>query len=127
MEFNKAIDNLMGLVTGSKDPLALNAVMEVQKHLILIQEENRQLREEIHSLKNDRITESNLVYKNHAYYKMDNDDNAYCSKCFETERKLITLSKQAPMLSTTYEFKCPNCNNKFDSGIIHNLNTDIPF
>lgn len=127
MDFKTALNNVMGLASGSKDPLALQAVLEVQRQLIAIQEENRELREENHKLKNERITEGNLVYKNNAYYKIGDEDKAYCSRCFDADKKLITLTKQIPVLSTTFQFKCPNCNNTFDSEIKHNQDTSIPF
>ncbi|MEO2552971.1 hypothetical protein [Enterococcus casseliflavus] len=92
MDFNKAIENLIGLATGSKDPLALNAVMEVQKQLILIQEENRVLREELHDLKNDRIIESQLEYKD-GYYVRNTDGRMFCSKCWDSEKKMISTSE----------------------------------
>ncbi len=104
MDFNKAIENLIGLATGSKDPLALSAVMEVQKQLILIQEDNRVLREELHNLKNDRIIESQLVYKD-GYYVRNTDGRTFCSKCWDSDRKLIST------IEGEFGKFCPVCDN----------------
>lgn len=102
MGFYKALDNLMGWATVSKDPQALSAVMEFQRQLIQIQEENRLLREENHEFKNEKIIESQLVYKE-GYYVRTTDQRKICSKCWDKDRKMIST------ITGDYGQFCPVC------------------
>lgn len=73
---------MISLVTGSNDPIALNAVMEVQRQLIEIHEENWVLREELPDLKNERIISAELEYRE-GVYKKGSEDNMMlvCDVC----------------------------------------------
>ena len=59
-------DNMLGLVTGTNDPVTLKAVIEVQKEMSQLLQENQELRQEIHDLKNVQILRSE-VKKNRKY------------------------------------------------------------
>jgi len=83
-------DNMLGLVTGTNDPTTLKAVIEVQKEMSQLLQENQNLRQEIHDLKNERLMDSELELIGHFLYKKhDNSNQAYCLKCWDSERKLI--------------------------------------
>lgn len=124
MDFGDALDRMIGLATGSKDPVALNAVMEVQRQLVLIQEENRKLRFENEEMKNEKILSSQIEHKNNAYYKKG-EDIPYCTRCYDVDKKLVTMSARIRLYSDTYTFVCPNCKNEYDSGVSHGQNTSI--
>ena len=68
MELQESFWKILDLVTGSNDPLLLKSVIEVQWELVVLQEENRNLRNEIHDLKNVEIIKSELEYKGCEYY-----------------------------------------------------------
>lgn len=83
-------DNMLGLVTGTNDPVTLKAVIEVQKEMSQLLQENQELRQEIHDLKNEQILDSELELDKHFLYKKhDNTNQPYCLKCWDSDRKLI--------------------------------------
>lgn len=62
-------DNMLGLVTGTNDPVTLKAVIEVQKEMSQLLQENQELRQEIHDLKNVQILRSEVKKIGNTYYK----------------------------------------------------------
>lgn len=125
MSITNTLTKMYDLVSGSNDPVLLKAVMEVQQDLIKIQEENRDLRQQVNDFKNEKILKSELTYKNNAYFKNENLKQAFCTNCYDKESKLITMKWHAHHYSTEYTFICPNCKNEFDSEIKHNIDTDF--
>lgn len=113
MDISKSLENLIALATGSKDPIALNAVMEVQRQLIVIQEENRNLRQDIHELKNLQIVESELEYCEGVYRK---NDAIYCSICW-ADKKLIRVRYFESDYENYKVFFCDVCNKRLFSNI----------
>lgn len=127
MGLNESIDKMMGLATGSRDPQALNAVMEVQRQLIQIQSENKTLRERIEELENEKILSNELEYKNNVYYRKGEENKPYCKRCYDVDKKLVTLDWTIDLYSSTYTFRCPECENTYGSGIEHHQDTHIEF
>lgn len=101
-------DNMLGLVTGTNDPVTLKAVIEVQKEMSLLLQENQELRQEIHDLKNEQILDSELELDRHFLYKKhDKTNQPYCLKCWDSEKKLIRA-----IIVDYYGVamgKCPSC------------------
>lgn len=112
MGIQESFDKMLALVSGSSDPMLLKSVMEVQRELVSLQEENRQLRQKNNELQNIDILRSELEYKGNAYYH--SDDGPYCTTCFDRDGKLIRL-----ILEKKYgeEFKIGRCSNCKASGI----------
>lgn len=89
MSVTEKLTSALEIVAGTKDVLAIQAVIEVQKDLSLILEENRELREENHRLKNIDILRQELSYKGNSYYK--GVEGPFCTTCFDNDGKLIRL------------------------------------
>lgn len=118
MDLNKAIGTMMSFASGSKDFQLLNAVMEIQKELISIQNENRDLRMENHELKNIDITRGHLVKKVNCYYK--DDEGPFCTNCFDSEGKLIYLILDPVNGKKAVFGRCPHCKTeKIETNIIN--------
>lgn len=107
MDFAKSLEKMIGLASGSNDPVAMKAVMDVQRELIQIQEENRRLRIENHELKNIDIMRSELSKQGNVYYK--GEDGPYCMTCFDSEGKLIHLIVSPERGKKRVFGKCSNC------------------
>lgn len=122
MGLGSALEKMTDYVTGSKDPQLLTAVMEVQRELIAIQEENRALRQKVIDLENIDIISSELIYRGNCYYR--NYDGPFCTKCFDDEGKLIRMSVKGWYL--TIEAKCPKCNNEVLTDIIKVRDSETP-
>ena len=59
-------------------------------------EENRTLKDEVRSLKEQLQTKAKLTFKNNVYYIVEEDvseEGPYCSACHDTDRKLVRLHK----------------------------------
>lgn len=125
MGFTNSLEKMIQLATGSKDPVAMSAVMDVQKELISIQEENRKLREENHELKNEKILSSELIFEDNLLYKKGNKERVYCSRCYESENKLISMHRHTLSFSTTYTYECPECKIEVDTDVPHGVDTSL--
>ena len=107
MGVQEKFDYMLGLVTGSNDPVLLKSVMEVQRELISIQEENRNLRSEIHDLKNESIIESEMVFRDGVYLKVN---DVFCSTCWDRDKKLVRVRKYSETASQCgVIFYCDTC------------------
>ncbi|MDT2805254.1 hypothetical protein [Vagococcus lutrae] len=128
MALQDSFERMLDLVSGSNDPILLKSVIEVQRELSALEEENRKLRQEIHDLKNKRLLETELEYRNNAYFKKNNKEIPYCSRCYNVDERLVIMTKNVlPLISTTYTFECPECKRQYDSEILHHVNVDINF
>lgn len=128
MGLQDSFERMLDLVSGSNDPILLKSVIEVQRELSALEEENRKLRQEIHDLKNKKILETELEYSNNAYFKKDNKGIPYCSRCYDVDGRLVIMNKKVfPLISTTYTFDCPECKRQYDSKILHHKDVDISF
>lgn len=107
MGLQESFDKMLGLVTGSNDPMLLKSVIEVQRELVGLQEENRNLRSEIHDLKNVEIIKSELKYKGNAYYK--GEEGPFCTNCFDVTGKLVRLQLIRIYGNSMIEGSCTNC------------------
>lgn len=125
-DIKELLKDAKNMATGANDLQLKSLLLDIQDKVFELQEENRKLRDEIHELRNVKLIDSQLEFKNNAYYKIG-AKIPYCSKCYEVDRKLVTLSATVPMYSTTYVFNCPNCKNEYDSGIEHKQNTTLDF
>ena len=112
MGFNESLEKMIGLATGSRDPIAMSAVMEVQKELIKIQEENRNLRLKVHELENERILDSELEFHGGVYTRKS-DKRKFCAKCWDNDKKLNSVIEH-----DMYGYWCSTC--KFGYPYIEN-------
>lgn len=107
MGVQEKFDYMVGLVTGSNDPVLLKSVMEVQRELISIQEENRELRNEIHELKNEKILEGDLEYHQGVYTK---GNDTYCAVCWDRDKRLSRVRSVKMDENGATAFICDVCN-----------------
>lgn len=106
MGLGSALEKMTDYVTGSKDPQLLTAVMEVQRELIAIQEENRVLRQKIIDLENDKIADGELTFRNGVYEK---GNDVYCSVCWDRDRKLVRVRKVQKTADGFTSYSCDVC------------------
>lgn len=89
---------------------------DVKLRLADVMGENADLKTEILSLKAQNNTEKNLIAKGNMYYDEDGD-GPFCTGCFDIKQKLVRLAKQSEPFSELGEYKCPGCNEFFNSKI----------
>ncbi len=90
--------------TGANDLQLKQILSDIQGKVYELQEENRDLREEIENLKNIDIVRGELKKKGNAYYKAD--EGPYCLTCFDSEGKLVNLILST---KTAVKFKIGRC------------------
>ncbi|AMF92405.1 hypothetical protein AL536_02690 [Vibrio fluvialis] len=74
-----------------------------------VMEQNSTLKLEVNELKNSQGNNlSQLEFRDFAYYGANND-GPFCSACYETKNKQVTLSKVSGTFSTFGHHKCPSC------------------
>lgn len=114
-----------------KDPdLKIQIADLVQKNIAL-SKNNDKLTKEIDKLSSIKETQANLfVEGNHYLLKVnENKDGPFCTKCWDSENKLIRLHKRWED-NGVIAFTCPNCNTNTQIGeeprvIHHNRAEDI--
>lgn len=95
------------LATGANDLQLKSLLLDIQGAVYDLQEENRNLRDEIHELKNSSITDSELVFRDGVYKK---DSDVYCSVCWDKDKRLSRVRKVKKDSSGNVAFSCDVCN-----------------
>lgn len=111
-------DNMLGLVTGTNDPVTLKAVIEVQKEMSQLLQENQELRQEIHDLKNVQILRSEVKKIGNTYYK--GEESPFCTNCFDTKGILVHLILDPEVRVKVVVGRCPNCKtDKIETNVLN--------
>ena len=84
--------------------------------LVEIMEENAELKKEIQLIKGHAQESNDFVLKNSMYYK-ENGDRPFCTGCYDTKRQPVRLIKQKSPFNTFGEYKCPACDEFYNSKI----------
>src|SRR5690554_4040565 len=99
----------------------MEALSEAKTRLIDAQEVNNELRDRIKELETIRDLRAEIVLESNVYVPVNEEVPRYgkwpwCSKCFETTGKLISLHHKVSSAfsvggrsSTSYKWECPNC------------------
>lgn len=102
LEIKELIVDLRSQIVDHKSNL-----IDFQEQIVLLKQENNKLKEKIADLENNN---DEVIFKNGAYFK-NNENQAFCSCCYETKGKLITLNSLKPEFSHVGNMICPNCQN----------------
>ncbi len=81
-----------------------------------ILEENATLKKELQIIKSQSEEISDFILKDSMYYK-ENGDGPFCTGCYDTKRQPVRLAKQKSPFNTFGEFKCPACDEFYNSKI----------
>ena len=119
-DIKELLKDAKNFAAGANDLQLKSILLDIQDKIFELQEENRELKIELHDLKNKNILESELEYRNNAYFKENNEEIPYCSRCYDVDKKLVIMESWAPYSSPNYEYKCPQCKNSYDSLIPYN-------
>jgi len=88
-------------------------IADTKLSLAQVTEENAQLKSELTKLKHSRgETESELIYKDFAYYS-ESEDGPFCSGCYDTKKQKIRLTAETGHFKTFGSHKCPICKQYF--------------
>jgi hypothetical protein len=86
----------------------LRQLLKVQQEAMALLEENRALKEQLRERdERERLT-AQLVYRDNAYWLRDGEkERAYCLRCWDADRKLVTL------LVGDGTYSCLNCGKRW--------------
>ena len=111
MGITDSFSSLKDVLIGIDNVHAIGTLMELQQQAYSILDENRELRLKFEEIERANEISGNLSFKNGAYYLQD-DENPYCSNCWDLDKKLVHLTK-APGGTRLGNKKCPACANFF--------------
>ena len=100
-----------------KDPDLKIKINELYGENIELKEKNYNLRRELEKIKDFSNIKSRLIHEDNHYFLKDGDnkDGPYCTKCLDSENKLIRLHKGNLIEGVQY-FTCPNCKTQTSTG-----------
>ena len=101
-DIKELLKDAKDIATGANDLQLKSMLLDIQGAVYELQEENRDLRDEIKDLKNQKIADEDLVIDG-AVYKRQSDGRLFCSKCWDDEKKLISIAE------TNIGYHCPKC------------------
>jgi hypothetical protein len=94
----------MGVYEGIKDAVSMiqktdnielyRTILDIQKECLDLLEENRNFKERIRILEEEKTKNQALIVKGHCYYIEMNDgnlDGPFCTTCWDRDRKLIRM------------------------------------
>lgn len=126
-DIKELLKDAKDIATGANDLQLKSKLLDIQDFVFELQEQNKELRDELNDLKNMDILTSELEYKNNAYYRNEDYEKPYCTKCFDVDKHLVIMKKWVSIHSRNYKFNCPNCKNDVDSTIEHHKDISIRF
>lgn len=97
------------LATGITDMELKSKINEIINAMYELQDENRDLREENHELKNAQRLTARLDFRDNAYY--DGEVGPYCSACWDGNNKLVRMKMTGNGWNEYLSAKCPHCKN----------------
>jgi len=103
-----AIANLNLELSNAKLALAgsIGEMAELKAESSELKAENRELKEKIRELETQ--PQEKLLLKNGLYYKEDGD-GAFCTACYDDNRKKIRVVEMARAVSSAGKYRCPVC------------------
>lgn len=111
VEMSESLRKMMALISGSKDPAAISAVMEVQQQIVTLMEEDRKLRNKNIQLENQLLDKASLKFHDNCYWR--GNGGPFCSRCFDVDGLLVRMADVSNSEYTTwYIYECNNCKSK---------------
>lgn len=101
------LKDIIALSKGISNMELNNKILELQSTFYELNDENRDLRNELHELKNAKLTENKLEYRNGVYSK---DDGVFCGVCWDRDNKLVRARQtHNPDDQGNKVFQCDAC------------------
>lgn len=96
MSLYEGIKDVASIVQKADNIELYKKILDLQKEVLDIIEENKILKEKIMQLEKNDYLQKNLILKNECYYlNKDNGelDGPYCTTCWDKDKKLIRMTK----------------------------------
>lgn len=108
-DLKELLKDAKNFATGANDLQLKGVLLDIQDAVYELQEENRSLRNRIHDLENERIVESELIYRDGVYLK---GKDVFCSACWDNSKKLVRVREDKRYKGSTIDvlFRCDVCN-----------------
>lgn len=89
-DIKEMLKDARNLASGANDYQTVNLLKDIQIEVFDLLEENRKLRDELHELKNVKLTDEELEYHNGVYTK---GKDVYCGVCWDRDKRLARVRK----------------------------------
>ena len=97
------------LATGANDLQLKSNLLDIQGLVFDLQEENRELRNNLNDLKNENLLGLDLEYMNGVYRSLSNSKDIYCSVCWDRDKNLSRVRKVRQNDLGKTNFSCDVC------------------
>lgn len=97
------------LATGANDLQLKSNLLDIQGLVFDLQEENRELRNNLNDLKNENLLGLDLEYMNGVYRSLSNSKDIYCSVCWDRDKNLSRVRKVRQNDLGKTDFSCEVC------------------
>lgn len=123
MGWYEAIKDGISLAQKADNLPLVQSLIDAQKQIMDLQQENNQLKEEIKKLKEIEDLSQKIERHEDAYITLKDDESKriYCSCCWDTKRILVQGN-----ITNTGKYRCPACGNDgyFDRKAFHKGQAD---
>jgi hypothetical protein len=84
-------------------------LLDVMKQCLDLQEDNRKIKAENDNLVELLKIKDELIYKQNAYWKKNDNDGPFCTRCWDKHKDLIRMVNDRNIY-----FNCPECKNSYN-------------
>lgn len=99
------------IVQASDNMELLKTFMEIQAGYMEIMKELEEKKERIRKLEEQLENKAKLKLSDKGYYEREGSSTKYCSRCYEVDEKLVSLSVVDDGW-THAKYVCPNCSHE---------------
>lgn len=105
-DIKELLRDAKNFATGANDLQLKSVVLDIQDKVFELQEENRNLRDRINELKNEKLIESEMEYCNGVYKKKN---SFFCTVCWDKDKRLSRVRKVEKDSQGNTVFSCDVC------------------
>jgi len=92
-------------------------ILDLQSEIMKLVEENNELKTKIKELESKFILKESFVLGLNSYWikKGDEYDGPFCTRCWDSDKKLIRIISQSGRDRFEAMHRCPNCNSQMNA------------
>lgn len=108
MGINDTLSSLKDILVGLDNAQAMGTLIELQQQAYSILDENRELRLKLEDIQRLDEMSHKLTFRSNAYF-LEGDENPYCTKCWDADKKMVHLTKTERASMRLGNKICTNC------------------
>lgn len=111
MAIVQLLKDLLGIAKAVNNFELNQKLVELQQELMQLQDENRTLKDRVRELEDQRKKGEEVLWANDAYWQQKGADwdGPFCTGCFDTDGRLVRLTKLEQAFHGIATHHCPAC------------------